>query len=202
MPAADGLSPRPPTTPPPHMRDPETTSMHGAVRLPPIERPIKADLSNDRVSHSHRPAGGHQATPSLPSVSPRRASPKTVLFKENSALSLTHSGDIDVGAKDQHPEKAKASGHKVLASEVYRTSIRKPAPSDSGLVRCTVRRNKPLLGACTVKLFLDDGDVPLLAAKKSKSAFLICGDAEGLNKDAERSCLAKVSSRPLLPAEE
>ena len=64
----------------------------------------------------------------------------------------------------------------MVASDNRRLAVRKPAPSGAGLIRCTVRRAKALLGPTTFELFLDDGDLPLLAAKKAKAAFLIfCG---------------------------
>ncbi len=80
----------------------------------------------------------------------------------------------------------------MVASDNRRMAVRKPAPSGAGLVRCTVRRSKALLGGTTYELSLDDGDLPLLAARKAKSAFLIGSDAEGLKKASEGDCLAQV----------
>ncbi len=74
-------------------------------------------------------------------------------------------------------------------------ALRSPAPSD-GLIRCTVRRTKNFLGqTLSYQLYLDNGDVFLLAARKRKkskaSNFVLSTSQDDLAKDSDH-CVAKL----------
>ena len=84
----------------------------------------------------------------------------------------------------------------MLSSNSRSEAVHRAAPS-SGLVRCYVKRvTKGFFGShCTFQVFLDNGNVFLLAArrrKKSKtSAYVISQDLEDLKRDSG-NCVAKV----------
>jgi hypothetical protein len=90
----------------------------------------------------------------------------------------------------------------MLASNRRQDALNVPAPSGC-LVRCYVRHVKSLLGTSSCfQLFLENGHVFLMAArrrKKSKtSSYVISQDSDDLKRDTD-NCVAKVSPRVNVP---
>lgn len=85
----------------------------------------------------------------------------------------------------------------LIASNMRDEALHRPAPSQ-GLIRCYITRSKNLLGThCSFELYLENGHVFLLAArrrKKSKvSSYVISQDLEDLKRDTE-NCVAKLKA--------
>lgn len=85
----------------------------------------------------------------------------------------------------------------MLAANRRQDALHVPAPSGC-LVRCYVRHVKSLLGTSSFQLFLETGNVFLMAArrrKKSKtSSYVISQDQEDLKRDTD-NCVAKVGGQ-------
>lgn len=140
----------------------------------------------------------HAAPPLLPCLCSRSDEPLGTLVQafngQDDSDAPGPSGLSDMHTAERVPVAWEVETKQLVAAGMRDEAMRRAAPSH-GLIRCYVKRCKSLFGHTTYAMYLEAGDMFLLAArrrKKSKaSTYVISQDPEDLKRDTE-NCVAKV----------